>query len=148
MCRGENHAAFCFKDFISEGISVGGRMDLRIYLICVAFTVALMVLFVFINFPYYRITYGSKAGRIATRTIFLNTLAIFIGWAPVVYFWPEFSLKYLLPFACTLGALGCVGSRFLYTEIIPEELAKTMLEIIERRAMGSRGDDTNKTTEK
>ncbi|MCU7500477.1 MAG: hypothetical protein HF300_13505 [Ignavibacteria bacterium] len=124
-------------------------MEIRIYLICVAFTTALMVLFVFINFPYYKITYGIRAGKIAIRTVFLNTLAIFIGWAPVVYFWPEFSLKYLLPFACTLGALGCVGSRFLYTEIIPEELAKTMLEIIERKAAsGSKGEDLNKSTEK
>ncbi|MCU7495490.1 MAG: hypothetical protein HF314_17840 [Ignavibacteria bacterium] len=123
-------------------------MDVKTYLICVAFTVALMVLFVFINFPYYRITYGSRAGRIAIRTILLNTLAIFIGWAPVVYFWAEFSLKYLLPFACTLGALGCVGSRFLYTEIIPEELAKTMLEIIERRAGASKEKDITKSTEK
>ncbi|MCU7491822.1 MAG: hypothetical protein HF312_19720 [Ignavibacteria bacterium] len=124
-------------------------MEIRIYLICVAFTTALMVLFVFINFPYYKITYGIRAGKIAIRTVFLNTLAIFIGWAPVVYFWPEFSLKYLLPFACTLGALGCVGSRFLYTKIIPEELAKTMLEIIERKsASGSKGEDLNKSTEK
>ncbi|MGE5681340.1 MAG: hypothetical protein ACM34K_10725 [Bacillota bacterium] len=109
-------------------------MDIKTYLICAAFTAALMVLFVFINFPYYKITYGAKAKKIVVRTILLNTLAILIGWAPVVYFWAEFSLKYLLPFACTLGALGCVGSRFLYTEIIPEELAKTILEIIERRS--------------
>ncbi|MGE5350602.1 MAG: hypothetical protein ACM3P0_00865 [Acidobacteriota bacterium] len=124
-------------------------MEIKTYLICVAFTVALMVLFVLINFPYYKITYGSRAGKIAIRTVSLNTLAILIGWAPVVYFWPEFSLKYLLPFACTLGALGCVGSRFLYTEIIPEELAKTMIEIIERRTQeGFRKEDANKTTEK
>ncbi|MGE5402218.1 MAG: hypothetical protein ACM3S2_17605 [Ignavibacteriales bacterium] len=118
-------------------------MDIKTYLICVAFTVVLMILFVFINFPYYKITYGTRARRIVTRTIFLNALAILIGWAPVVYFWPEFSLKYLLPFACTLGALGCVGSRFLYTEIIPDELAKTMIELIERKKdAGTQRPDT------
>lgn len=120
-------------------------MDIKTYLTCVAFTVALMILFVFINFPYYKITYGTKSRQIVLRTIILNTLAILIGWAPVVYFWAEFSLKYLLPFACTLGALGCVGSRFLYTEIIPEELAKTIIEIIERRS--SSKADSNSSEE-
>jgi hypothetical protein len=33
-----------------------------------------------------------------------------------------------------IGALGCVGSRFLYHEIIPEELAKKLLELIQEKA--------------
>lgn len=38
---------------------------------------------------------------------------------------------------------------FINTEIIPEELAKTMLEVIERRAAGKTSqENTNKTTEK
>jgi hypothetical protein len=44
-----------------------------------------------------------------------------------------FSKKFLMPFACVIGALGCVGSRFIYHEIIPDELAKRIIEVIERR---------------
>jgi hypothetical protein len=108
-------------------------MDIKVYSICVFFTEALMILFVFINFPYYKISYGRKAKKIMTRTIVLNTLALLIGWGPAVYFWPEFSQKYLLPAACILGALGCVGSRFIYQEIIPDELAETIIDLIERK---------------
>jgi hypothetical protein len=111
-------------------------MHIGTFLICSGITIVLMVLFVFINFPYYRMTYGERAHSIVLRTILLNATAILIAWGPMVYFWPTFSLKYMLPFACVLGALGCVGSRFIYHEIVPEELAKKMIEIVERQEKG------------
>ena len=92
-----------------------------------------MVLFVSINASYYRLCYGEKARKIIVRTLILNTIAIVIAWIPVVYFWQEFSMKILLPFACIVGGLGCVGSRFLYHEIVPEELAKKLIEMMEKR---------------
>jgi hypothetical protein len=107
-------------------------MHYKQFFICVAFSFILMVLFVLINLPYYRITYGDKAIRIILRTILLNTLAIIIAWIPVVYFWPDFSFRILLPFICAIGGLGCVGSRFIYHEIVPETLAKSIIEIVER----------------
>ena len=103
------------------------------FLICVSVSVALMLLFLMINFPYYRLTYGKRASRIVFRTFLLNSAAIVLGWAPVVYFWPVFSLRYLLPFASIIGALGCVGSRFIYHELIPEELARSLLDLLESR---------------
>jgi hypothetical protein len=109
-------------------------MNFKELFICVAFSFFLMVLFILINLPYYRITYGDKAIRIVMRTILLNSLAIVISWIPVVHFWPEFSLRILLPFICTIGGLGCVGSRFIYHEIVPETLAKSILETVERNA--------------
>jgi hypothetical protein len=108
-------------------------MDLSIYGLCVIFSEALMILFIMINYPYYKISYGEKAGRIVGRTILLNSLAIIIGWGPAVYFWPDFSQKFLLPAACILGALGCVASRFIYQEIIPKELAETIIQIIKNK---------------
>ena len=107
---------------------------MKVFLLCTAVSIVLMVLFVLINYPYYKITYGEKANSIIVRTLGLNSAAIFIGWAPVVYFWPGFSLKYLLPFASIIGALGCVGSRFIYHELIPEELARKLLEMVEKRS--------------
>lgn len=92
-----------------------------------------MVLFVLINYPYYKMSYGERAFRIVIRTILLNTLAILIGWGPVVFFWPEVSLKYLLPLASIIGALGCVGSRFIYPEIVPKELAKTLMQFLDKK---------------
>ena len=108
-------------------------MNLKVFSICVIFSVALMILFILINYPYYRMSYGAKAKGIILRTVSLNILAICIGWTPVVYFWPGFSIKYLLPAACVIGALGCVGSRFIYHEIVPEELGKTLLQLLERK---------------
>lgn len=110
-------------------------MDLRTYLLCILFSIILMVLFVLINYPYYKNSYGIRTNGIILRTVLLNCMAILIGWAPVVHFWPEFSLKFLLPFTCIIGALGCVGSRFIYHEIVPEELAKRLIEIIEKKAV-------------
>jgi hypothetical protein len=115
-------------------------MDFKIYLECVAFSVGLMVLFVLINFPYYKMSYGEKTKQTVIRTIILNFIAILIGWGPVVYFWANFSLKFLLPTTCILGALGCVGSRFIYHEIIPKELAKTMIELLDRKMREERED--------
>src|ERR1700737_3364462 len=107
-------------------------MNLKVFSICVIFSVALMILFILINYPYYDMSYGAKAKGIILRTLSLNIMAIAIGWIPVVYFWPGFSQKYLLPAACAVGALGCVGSRFIYHEIVPEELGKTLLQLLER----------------
>ncbi|MDG5816071.1 hypothetical protein QA601_13340 [Chitinispirillales bacterium ANBcel5] len=107
---------------------------MAIFAICVSVSIVLMVLFVFINHPYYKLTYGQKASRIITRTLLLNSAALLIGWAPVVHFWPTFSLRYLLPFASIIGALGCVGSRFIYHELIPEELARRLLELVEEKS--------------
>jgi hypothetical protein len=114
----------------------------KIYFICTLFSAALMALFVFINLPYYKSCYGGKTTPIVLRTLLLNTAAICIGWAPVVYLWPSFSLKFLLPFACILGALGCVGSRFIYNEILPEELARRLIELIEQKTNGTEKKDT------
>jgi CDP-diglyceride synthetase len=108
-------------------------MDLKVFSTCVAFSVALMILFILINYPYYKMSYGAKARGVILRTVLLNILAICIGWTPVVYFWPDFSKSYLLPAACVVGALGCVGSRFIYHEIVPEELGKTLLQLLERK---------------
>ncbi|MBM3241524.1 hypothetical protein FJZ31_35020 [Candidatus Poribacteria bacterium] len=108
-------------------------MNFKVYLECVAFSVGLMALFVLINFPYYKMSYGEKTKQTILRTIILNCVAILIGWGPVVYYWSNFSLKFLLPAACILGALGCVGSRFIYHEILPKELAETMIELLERK---------------
>jgi hypothetical protein len=110
--------------------------NFKTFFLCISFSIALMVLFVLINSSYYKLCYGSQARRIITRTILLNTLAIVIAWLPVVYFWQEFSMKILLPFACIVGGLGCVGSRFLYHEIVPEELAKKLVEMIEKKVAG------------
>jgi hypothetical protein len=110
-------------------------VDLKIYGLCVLFSSALMLLFVFVNYPYYKNSYGNKTRTIVYRTVLLNLCAILIGWVPVVHFWPQFSFKFLLPFACIAGALGCVGSRFIYHEIIPEELAKRLVEIIESKSI-------------
>jgi len=107
--------------------------SLRTYGICLIFSEFLMVLFVAINFPYYKVSYGEKATSIVIRTLLLNTIAIAVAWVPVVYYWPLFSKKFLLPFTCIIGALGSVGSRFIYHEIIPDELAKRILEVIERK---------------
>lgn len=96
-----------------------------------------MILFVLINYPYYKMIYGSRARAIIQRTILLNALAICIGWIPVVKFWPEFSSKFLLSAAGIIGALACASSRFIYREVIPEELGKTLLELLERK----RGQD-------
>lgn len=109
-------------------------MDLTIYFICIVITSALMILFVFINYPYYKMSHGEKAKRIVIRTIALNFVAILIGWGPVVFFWPMASLRYLLPLASIVGALGCVGSRFIYPEIVPKELAKTLVKLLEEKA--------------
>ncbi len=108
-------------------------MDYGVYSLSVSFSTALMVLFVFINYPYYKLSHGDKAQQIVIRTILLNSLAILIGWGPAVYFWPNASQKFLLPAAAILGALGCVGSRFIYPEIVPRELAKAMIELMERK---------------
>ncbi|MGE5445073.1 MAG: hypothetical protein ACM3SR_10810 [Ignavibacteriales bacterium] len=114
-------------------------MNLKVFSICVIFSVALMVLFILINYAYYKMSYGAKAKGIILRTVLLNILAICIGWTPVVYFWPAFSIKYMLPAACVIGALGCVGSRFIYHEIVPEELGKTLLQLLERRRSEEKG---------
>jgi hypothetical protein len=93
-----------------------------------------MLIFLAINYPYYKMAYGARTKSILTRTILLNMLAIAIGWAPLVVLWPEFAKKYALPCAAALGAIGGVGSRFIYPEIVPDELAKALLRVIEREA--------------
>jgi hypothetical protein len=108
-------------------------MNWPTFLTCVLFSIALMVLFILINYPYYKMSYGPRAPIIIRRTILLNSLAIAIGWGPTVYFWPDFSRRYLLPAACIIGSLGCVSSRFIYHEIVPEELGRTLLELLERK---------------
>jgi hypothetical protein len=108
-------------------------LNFKTFFVCISFSIALMVLFVLINSSYYKLCYGAKARTIITRTILLNTLAIVIAWLPMVYFWQEFSMKILLPVACIVGGLGCVGSRFLYHEIVPDELAKKLVEFMEKR---------------
>ncbi len=108
-------------------------MDLSSYFICILPSIALMVLFVFINLSYYQIMYGKKIKAFLIRTIFLNTLAILIGWFPVVYFWADFSVKYLLPGSCIFGALGCVGSRFIYSEVVPAQLAEQVAKLIREK---------------
>jgi hypothetical protein len=109
-------------------------MNYQHLIICIGFSVVLMVLFVLINFPYYKLTYGEKTNKTVIRTVLLNSLAIIISWLPVMYFWPEFSYTILLPFVCVVAGLGCVGSRFIYHEIIPETLAKSIIEIVERKS--------------
>ena len=109
-------------------------MHVKTLSICILFSLLLMILFVLINYPYYKITHGDNVRRILARTILLNSIAIIVGWLPAVYFWPEFSLKFLLPFTCAVAAFACVGSRFIYQEIVPENLAKSIIEIIERNA--------------
>jgi len=111
-------------------------LNVKVYLLCIGFSIVLMVLFILINYPYYQTSYGKRTKEIVLRTVVLNSLAIFVGWAPVVYLWPTFSYKFLLPFTCILGALGCVGSRFIYHEIVPEELAKRLIELIEQNNKG------------
>lgn len=108
-------------------------MDLNSYFICILPSIALMVLFVFINLSYYQIMYGKKIKAFLIRTIFLNTLAILIGWFPVVYFWADFSVKYLLSGSCIFGALGCVGSRFIYSEVVPAQLAEQVAKLIREK---------------
>ncbi|MFW5774889.1 MAG: hypothetical protein ACOCW2_01250 [Chitinivibrionales bacterium] len=115
--------------------------SLSLFVICVLFSTALMILFVLINIPYYRMCYGQKTTSIVMRTIGLNFLAILLGWFPVIYLWPQFSRQILLPLAGIVGALGCVGSRFIYHEIIPEELAKRLIELVEQKKMGEKQDD-------
>ncbi len=97
-----------------------------------------MLIFVAINYPYYRMAYGHRTRAILTRTIVLNTLAIAIGWAPLVVLWPEFSRKFALPAAAALGAIGGVGSRFIYPEIVPEELAKALVRLIDKESKGDK----------
>jgi hypothetical protein len=109
------------------------EFDFNVYAVCVGLSVVLMCLFVLINYPYYKITYGSQSIHIVTRAIFLNILAIAVGWGPVVYFWPEAALTVILPAGCVIGAFACVGSRFVYTEIVPEALVKAIVENIEKK---------------
>ena len=40
----------------------------------------------------------------------------------------------LIGLSAALGAIGGVGSRFIYPEIVPDELAKALLRVIEREA--------------
>ncbi|UCH85038.1 MAG: hypothetical protein JSW50_04940 [Candidatus Latescibacterota bacterium] len=112
-------------------------MDIKLFFLCFGVSTVLMLIFVAINYPYYRMAYGDRTKAILTRTILLNTLAIAIGWAPVVVLWPEFSKKFALPCASALGAIGGVGSRFIYPEIVPEELAKALVKLIERESRGN-----------
>ena len=111
-------------------------MNITLFLLCFGVSTVLMLIFVAINYHYYSMAYGDRTRAIVTRTVLLNTLAIAVGWAPLVVLWPEFSKNYVLPFASALGALGGVGSRFIYPEIIPEELAKTLVRLIERESRG------------
>jgi len=109
------------------------EFDIKVYSICVGLSFVLMFLFVLINYPYYKITYGDLAIKIAIRAISLNLLAIAVGWGPLVYFWPKAALTVILPAGCVIGAIACVGSRFVYTEIVPEALVKAMVENIEKK---------------
>ncbi len=118
-------------------------INIEIYSVCSGLSIILMVLFVLINLPYYQTIYGNKTRKIVLRTIILNCLAIFVGWLPVVYLWPEFSKKFLLPSAGILGALGSVGSRFIYQQIVPDELAKKIAEIIARKTDENSNDKSN-----
>ncbi len=71
-------------------------MNFKAYFVCIGPSTVLMILFVFVNSSYYQIMYGGKARNFLIRTISLNTLAILIGWFPVLHFWPDFSVKYLM----------------------------------------------------
>ncbi|MEJ2719631.1 MAG: hypothetical protein P8181_00640 [bacterium] len=112
-------------------------MDVNRFLLCFSVSTLLMLIFVAINYQYYRMAYGDRTRAIVTRTILLNTLAIAIGWAPLVALWPEFSKKFALPAASALGAIGCVGSRFIYPQIVPEELARSVVQLIEKEVRGA-----------
>ncbi|KMQ50146.1 hypothetical protein CHISP_2916 [Chitinispirillum alkaliphilum] len=107
--------------------------DLNSYLICCLFSIVLMVLFVLVNYNYYQNISGGQVKKTLIRTIALNTVAIMVGWGPVAYLWPRFSLTVLLPVIGVVGALGCVGSRFIYPEIVPEALAQKLTEYIEKK---------------
>ena len=109
-------------------------MNVGLFLLCFGVSTALMLIFVAINYPYYQMSYGDRTKAILTRTVLLNTLAIAIGWAPMVILWPEFSKKFVLPAASILGALGGLGSRFIYPEIIPQALAKTLVRLMEEKS--------------
>ena len=118
-------------------------MNLRAYCVCIGPSIVLMILFVFINISYYQIMYGVKTRNFLTRTISLNTLAILIGWFPVLYFWPDFSVKYLMPTSYVFGALACVGSRFIYSEIVPEQLAEQIVKLIREKAQKESDEETD-----
>ncbi len=107
--------------------------DSKSYLICSLFSIVLMILFVFVNYTYYKNISGNRVTKTLVRTISINTVAILIGWGPVTYLWPKFSITILLPFVCLIGAIGCVGSRFVYPEIVPEALAQKITEHIEAK---------------
>jgi len=108
------------------------EFDLKVYAVCVGLSAVLMCLFVLINYPYYKITYGSQSIPIVIRAIILNIVAIAVGWSPTVYFWPNAALTVILPAGCVIGAFACVGSRFVYTEIVPEALVKAIVDKIEK----------------
>jgi hypothetical protein len=114
------------------------HLHVKLFLLCFGVSTVLMLIFVAINYPYYKMVYGVRTKSILTRTVLLNTLAIAIGWAPLVVLWPEFSRKYALPCAAALGAIGGVGSRFVYPEIVPDELAKALVRLMEREASGDK----------
>tara|TARA_B100000315_G_C14329418_1_gene474576 strand:- start:215 stop:565 length:351 start_codon:yes stop_codon:yes gene_type:complete len=108
------------------------NIDLKSYLICIGPSIALMMLFVSVNISYYQVMYGKKMYRYLARTVLLNTLAILIGWFPMVLFWTELAVKTVMPISCIFGAIACVGSRFIYTEIIPSQLAEQIVKLIKR----------------
>ena len=110
------------------------HLDVKLFFLCFGVSTVLILIFVAINYPYYRMAYGARTRGILTRTVLLNMLAIAIGWAPLVVLWPEFAMKYALPCAAALGAIGGVGSRFIYPEIVPDELAKALVRLIERES--------------
>lgn len=99
----------------------------KTFIICFSPSFLLMLIFVLVNLPYYKRVYGSKLVSNLIRTILLNTVAIIIGWFPVVYLWSKFSIQFLLPASCIFGAIAVVGSRFIYHEFVPENLVKELL---------------------
>ena len=111
------------------------HFNFRVYAICSFFSIVLMILFVFINYPYYKSISGGQTKITILKTLLLNATAILIAWGPVVYLWSDFSIKFLLPFACIIGAFGCIGSRFIYPEIVPDALAKKIIEYIEKQSV-------------
>ena len=118
-------------------------MNFKAYFVCIGPSIVLMILFVFINISYYQIMYGVKTRDFLIRTISLNILAILVGWFPVLYFWPDFSVKYLMPTSCVFGALACVGSRFIYSEIVPEQLAEQIVKLIRDKAGKENDEETD-----
>ena len=45
--------------------------------------------------------------------------------------------------SCVFGALACVGSRFIYSEIVPEQLAEQIVKLIREKAQKENDEETD-----